>query len=40
MTKETYKIRKDASGREYIISRQDKNHTATDKPDDTVCEGK
>ena len=43
MTRETLKIGKDASGREYVYQAMVdgyKNHTATDKPDDTVGEGK
>ena len=43
ITRETFKIGKDASGREYVyqgMGEGDKNHTATDKPDDTVGEGK
>ena len=43
MMRETFNIGKDASGREYVyqaMGEGDKNHTATDKPDDTVGEGK
>ena len=43
MTRETFKIAKDASGREFIyqaVGEHDKNHNANDGPDDTIGEGK
>ena len=43
MTRDTFQIAKDATGREYVfqaIGEHDKNHTANDAPDDTIGEGK
>ena len=43
MSRDTFKVDKDASGREYVyqaVGEVDKNHSANDKPDDTVGEGK
>ena len=43
MTKETFKVSVDASGKEYVaqdIDECDKNHGVDDNPDDTVGEGR
>ena len=43
MTKDTFSIARDASGREFVyqaIGEVDKNHNASDKPDDTIGEGR
>ena len=43
MTRDTFKMGKDASGRQFVyqaVGEVDKNHTASDKPDDTIGEGR
>ena len=42
MTRDTFKISKDASGREFVYqaaNESDKNHSEKDNPDDTIGEG-